>query len=157
VSDSRADWIVLLPLTVRIGEIKINVPMSVLILTDKQFVIKLKTSVVRARDYEPVVLDDRIIDYVFPFGASRHLVGEEFLQSLLGRLRVNLQSDPSTFRLKQLVSPLLCTIRVTLRYSFLVRNVPQIRGILDGITDSIVDVRFPFRCVDRSRDSHQDE
>ena len=54
---SRADWIVLPPLAGRIGEIKINVPASV-ILTDKQFVIELKAPGIRAGDYKPVVLDN---------------------------------------------------------------------------------------------------
>ena len=32
--------------------------------------IELKAFGVRAGDYKPVVLDDGIIDYIFPFGAS---------------------------------------------------------------------------------------
>lgn len=86
--ETGADWIVLFPLTVRVREIKIDVPTSV-ILTNKQFVIKLPALSVRARDYEPVVLDDGIVDHVFLFDAPRHLIGEEFLQSLFGRVRLN--------------------------------------------------------------------
>jgi hypothetical protein len=69
------------------------------VFADEHFVIELKALSIRAGDDKPVILDHGIIDDIFPFGASRHLVGEEFLQSLFGWVRVNLQSDTATFGL----------------------------------------------------------